>query len=368
MQNERNYGIDLLRMFSMFLVVLLHVLGCGGILDAAEAGSLQSAFAWGLEAVAFCAVNCYALISGYVMWNRRGSVGKLLSLWLAVLFWSVVGTVVVVLTCDVSGTEPLAVWSRAFFPVTNNQYWYISAYFLLYLLQPLFSLALERLSKSGLTAVVCGTFLLVSCGTFISGVDAFGMGGGYTPIWLCLCFLWGGYLAKYRLLDRTKAWHGALLYLVCVGVTVSAVLLERVTNGAFSRWKLYNYTSPFMVLAALGLLICFSRLTLSREVRRVVTVLSPAALGVYLIHTHQLVFSYLLAGCAEHFAAYSAPMLIFTTIGAALAIYLFCTALELGRIYLFRLLRVPALCKWVDAKLAALVAKMEATDAEDTVN
>ena len=30
---ERNYGIDLLRIVSMMMVVLLHVLGQGGILD-----------------------------------------------------------------------------------------------------------------------------------------------------------------------------------------------------------------------------------------------------------------------------------------------------------------------------------------------
>ncbi|MBQ5998579.1 MAG: hypothetical protein IJL70_03820 [Treponema sp.] len=32
-QNQRNYGIDLLRILAMYMVVVLHVLGCGGILE-----------------------------------------------------------------------------------------------------------------------------------------------------------------------------------------------------------------------------------------------------------------------------------------------------------------------------------------------
>ena len=36
---ERNYGIDLLRIVSMFMVVVLHVVGHGDILDATDEAS-----------------------------------------------------------------------------------------------------------------------------------------------------------------------------------------------------------------------------------------------------------------------------------------------------------------------------------------
>ena len=35
-KKEREYGVDLLRIVSMFMVVVLHMLGNGGILDTAE--------------------------------------------------------------------------------------------------------------------------------------------------------------------------------------------------------------------------------------------------------------------------------------------------------------------------------------------
>ena len=69
--NERKYGIDLLRMIAMFMVVILHVLGQGGILNTVSSLSLNYEIAWFLEISAYCAVNCYALISGYVGINSK---------------------------------------------------------------------------------------------------------------------------------------------------------------------------------------------------------------------------------------------------------------------------------------------------------
>jgi hypothetical protein len=65
------------------------------------------------------------------------------------------------------------------------------------------------------------------------------------------------------------------------------------------------------------------------------------------------------SGFAATFATYSAPLLVLAVVGAAVGIYLACTVLELARIYLFRLLRVPALCRQVDVWLARLVSFFE---------
>ena len=43
---ERNYGIDLLRLVSMFMVVILHVLGAGGILEATGGMVFHNRAAW----------------------------------------------------------------------------------------------------------------------------------------------------------------------------------------------------------------------------------------------------------------------------------------------------------------------------------
>ena len=91
---NRNYGIDLLRIVSMYMVVILHILGNGGVLTNLELLSLNYYSAWFLEISCYCAVNCYALITGYVMVDSKFSYKKILNLWLDVLFLRLFFTIV----------------------------------------------------------------------------------------------------------------------------------------------------------------------------------------------------------------------------------------------------------------------------------
>lgn len=63
---DRNYGVDALRIFAMFMVVILHILTQGGILNASERFTSQYEVGWLLQTAAFCAVDVYALVSGFV--------------------------------------------------------------------------------------------------------------------------------------------------------------------------------------------------------------------------------------------------------------------------------------------------------------
>ena len=92
-REERNYGIDLLRSVAMFMVAILHVLGQGGILKATEDSPGQLYAAWFLEIAAYCAVNCYALISGYVGLYAKHRYSSLAELWLRVTYYTVFFTV-----------------------------------------------------------------------------------------------------------------------------------------------------------------------------------------------------------------------------------------------------------------------------------
>ena len=65
----RNYGVDALRIFSMFLVLILHILQKGDLLSGAF--NAATGTAWALEIMAYCAVDIYALISGFVGYTDK---------------------------------------------------------------------------------------------------------------------------------------------------------------------------------------------------------------------------------------------------------------------------------------------------------
>ena len=68
---ERNYGIDLLRIISMIMVVVLHMLLQGGVLDNANNLKFNNYTAWFLEISCLCATNVFGIISGYVGYKAK---------------------------------------------------------------------------------------------------------------------------------------------------------------------------------------------------------------------------------------------------------------------------------------------------------
>ena len=86
---KRNYGIDLLRMVLMLMVVVIHVLTHGGVIKATEQLSANYSMSILMESFVFCAVNCYALISGYVYIDSRYRFSGLVQIWLQALLYCV---------------------------------------------------------------------------------------------------------------------------------------------------------------------------------------------------------------------------------------------------------------------------------------
>ena len=63
MTSKRNANIELLRILSMFMVLVLHALGWSGALE--HLSGAQYWVYWFIEALAIIAVNVFMLISGY---------------------------------------------------------------------------------------------------------------------------------------------------------------------------------------------------------------------------------------------------------------------------------------------------------------
>ena len=142
---DRNYGVDALRMFAMFMVVILHILTQGGILNASERFTSQYEVGWLLQTAAFCAVDVYALISGFVSCYTKYRYRNIIELWLQILFYTVLITIL--FRIFVPSTVTAMEWFKAFFPVMFNQYWYFSSYVALFLFIPLLDIILEKMEK-----------------------------------------------------------------------------------------------------------------------------------------------------------------------------------------------------------------------------
>ena len=236
----------------------------------------------------------------------------------------------------------------------------------------------EAADKKSFTAVIA-VILLLTTGSFIIGKDGFQFSEGYSPIWLMVMYLVGAYMKKFGVGAKMK-WYSALLfYIISVGCNFALnIFLKDPMKKIFTDGTVnyLTYISPFVVLPAIFLFIFFSKLKFGKKTEKFINYITPAALGVYLIHTHPLVFNKLMKDIAMPLVNHGTAAMIFGSIAMALAVFIICIVIDLLRIQLFKLIRINALCKKLDEVFNSKKRKtieieepaIEAGQIEETIN
>lgn len=354
--NKRNQGIDLFRCVAMLMVVMLHVLNHGGVLSATKPNTPMYSAAWLLHALGFCAVNCYALVSGYVGVGTEFRYRRIIPMWLQVTFYSVLITLLfAVISPELVDSNRVI---SSFFPVIHRTYWYFTMYFALFFLMPLFNHGIRALTQETAKKLLIGllaVFSILGAAPYFNLLgmviteDIFMLGEGFSVMWLALMYIVGGCIAHFGLGRRVPAWKlwagffacalAAWLFKLTVQTSESAQLKSMVEEDA-----LLYYPSPLMAGAAVCLLLLFSRLeTLPRMPGRVVKFFAPAAFSVYLIHEHPLVRSEAISGRFAAFTALSPGGMLLRVAVVSIGIFLLCGCIDQLRLLLFRLVKVRQL-------------------------
>lgn len=351
---NRNYGIELLRILAMFMVVVLHVLGKGGIVYSQTVAPANYWTAWALEIAAYGAVDVYALISGFVGYRAKHKYASLAELWLRVWVYSVSFTVLNRLFFNPQIGMKKILFS--FFPVTKGELWYFTMYFALYLLSPVLNAAAEALPRKTFRNVVVASVFLFSVLPFLWVWDVFELAGGSSLMWLIVLYLIGAYIGKYRAFEKMKRRVALAGFFACVVMTWASKFLIQTRFTSFlgqtnnSDW-LVNYTSLTVVLSAVFLLCLFRSLQPPVLVKKIAAVAAPLSFSVYVIHMQPLFRTHFLDGRYAVYGTYSPAVMALAVLGTAAAIYLACSALDFIRARLFRLLKVKKRLLHAEEKL-----------------
>jgi len=300
------------------------------------------------------------MVSGYVMCKSRTKISRLLSLWLEVLFYSA-GLSMLFILFDRSGIPTIrGEFYSMLLPITGGRYWYMSSYFCMFFFIPVMNAGLEKLSGREIRSVLTGLFVMICVAGSLntSRNDPFAMNYGFSTAWLCVLYLIGGAYRKYGGQLRIRVWQALLGIAACVLLTV---LFKH--NMDVNRWRL-TYTLDWMLMSNVSItytltgffmLTLFARIRPGERAKKVIRLLSPAALGVYLIHVHPHVWSHFITQRFAFLADLHWAAMLLGAIGIAAVIFSVCIAIELVRIRLFRLLRLEKLCEAAERVLARVV-------------
>lgn len=355
MKNERNYGVELLRIIAMFLVCVLHVLRFGGIMDNVAPLSSQYQAVWLLETAAYCAVNCYGLISGYVGVNSRFRLSRLIRLWLQVAFYCFGFYVVQVLFG--SQKVPLSAVLKSLLPVTTNFYWYFTSYFCAFFFFPAINWLVNNMPRQKQRLCIYASLFLFCGISAFRGLELFGIEAGYSPLWLMALYFFGCYIRKFDCLSHWSVRRALLIYLGCV----LAGWLWRWGSETFSvldNGLLCRYISPNILLAAVALLAACLKLQAKPALRKVLAVAAPLSFGVYLIHQHPVVLRVILTDRYSFLADRHFSLILLGALAGAALTFCGCAALDWLRLKLFGLLRIGKLSDMLGEGIEKTVRKL----------
>lgn len=367
MTSKRNYGIDILRILSMIMVVTMHVLIFGLKYNELDVFSAKGIITNILEAICFCAVNVYAIITGYVLVKKKTKISRLIDLWLQVVFYLIISCILILILYP--GDFNKIALIKAFIPVISSQYWYFTAYFIMFWFIPLYNWIIDHLTMAQFRKLSVTTFFIFSIIGWISsllGGTVFGLNDGYSYLWLSFLYFIGAGINMYgtQLFYMKGEVSQKIIILVALiaglSTFISKILIIKLTTLIFGRELFANvfylYTSPTVLIEAICLVIYFSNLNIKGS--KALTKISGATFGVYLIHLTPFFTNY----CWNFLSKYrTAPIFkyILVILVSVICIYVVCTLIEMIRSFIFDKLRVCSISNRIAEKINKLMMKFE---------
>lgn len=352
----RNYGVDLLRICAMVMIIVLHIFGHGGVLSNYTTDDISFYISYYLEAISYCAVDCFVLLSGYVMCANRFRAKRIVELWFLVFFWSVtisaIGFIVYPETFSIGNIV------KPFFPLLTGRYWFFNAYFVMILFSPILNLVIRRSSKCLYQRILFSCFVVFGLmPLFPLGEDVFGLGKGYEFPWFLVLYLLGGYLKRF---EREIKWKKSGIYLLAVIIlplvnSLYYFVSLHVTLTFFGEARYTNllltYISPTVVVEAVALFALFKNLNLKNFYIKIVQIIQPSVFSVYLIHDHPFVREHWISNAFLALASVQPILSIVLIICSALCIFAICILLDRIRILIFQWLRINKLSDWISERI-----------------
>ena len=341
--NLRQGGIDLLRLVLMLMICLLHVLGKGGVLAAAGPGTVPYGVYWFLECGAYYAADAFMLISGYMVTDKPVKAGRILTMWCQVFFYSFILTALLTAVDSHEGWQ-LSALIRWAMPLTFNRYWYFNGYCLLFLARPAlnrFLFSIDETAARRAFVLIFGLFSVI--GTWY---NSFHTERGYAAVWIPVLYCLGVLARRGRIFETRPGYTLALTTAVCIMITWGM----RMAGFA----GLVDYTAPTQVLAALMIVILFSRLPIRA---RWVFCLSPLAFGVYLFQLNVVIWNRL-DGAFAFVPAMTLPAGLAVVTGAAVLIFAGGLLVEGLRRCFSKRLQIPQLCDRAAAAAERLIVRV----------
>lgn len=347
MNKERSSNFELLRIVSMFFIVLYHTIHHGNIINNCTNEGLRVI----LEIMMLFIVvhvNSFVLLSGYFQSKCNFKQSKLWSIINANWFYKAL----IVILFSYLGIRTFTTTEMFInlFPLNLEDYWFINPYLIVYCLSPFLNKFINSLSKKDYQKLLVVLFIILSIFPYITGNRIYN-NDGFTLYNFVVLYLIGGYLRLYPLKESYlfKCMSNNLFQLFTIIVFLACVIINYSFNrtaesllGKNSLFDLFGssiiymtraYSNPIVMIQSIAYFSFFSTLNFKSKI---INRLSKLTLGVYFIHDNKYVRENIYKWIGIDGYEITTYRFAIYAIIAALVIYIGCSIIEQIRQLIFK--------------------------------
>lgn len=335
-KKERQSGVEMLRIIAMFLVLLIHANAWGNKwehlnFDYSLGKTIMTIM---LQTLSCVCVNIFVLISGWfgIHFTIKG-LFKFLFQCMFFLF----GIYFLLL---ILGKTKFSLNGLAGCFMLLKWNWFIKTYLMLYIMSPILNRFLEQTNKHELKLILILFFLIQTFYGWLTNGAAFFEYGQSVTSFVGL-YLLAQYVRRYNF-ERIEEYGGVKLKMVTIGLFSGLFLLA--LSSAFYKidfvtGKIFAYTSPFVIVLSLCLLLLFviiDKKFSNAKFNYWINKIAASSFAVFLLHTNPCIFQKYYQGYFIHlFENYSWQLFIIYSLLIMIVVYMVAVLIDQLRIFLW---------------------------------
>ena len=342
----RDTNIDLLRIIAMLMVITIHCLGNGNLLGNSKIPTYNLVGIRILDTLSLVAVPTFFIISGYYMSSYKINLKKIFLLYGRVVFYSLllyfIGTLINIKTNKFS----------AFFPISSGSYWFVNAYFILYMFSPILNMWLNILSKKQFKFMLILWIFLLSIVRMTINPNEL-LSAKILPVFMMYSI--GFYMKKFVSIKKDK--YYIIKYLILTFILIYCYTLTTKFNKIFIYddnlhpifYRLLTNFREFynLIVIAMTVLLFMKFKTIkinSKFLTKLITIISPSVFSIYLIH-YNFNFRFIIWEKFNAIKYADSWFMILYIVFIIFAVFILCLIIDLVRNGLYKLITHISLIK-----------------------
>ena len=351
----RNSNFELMRIVSMFFIVIYHIIIHGKLLENSHGTTHFVLYI--ILATCIVHVNSFILVTGYFQCKSKLKFTKVIQLNNSIWFYtvSIVLFFIIVKGNTFNSTELL----KTFLPISYNDYWFLTNYLILYLISPILNTVINNIDEKKFKRIIVLLLFIDSILPTLTNSSFFNVTLGYSLYHFIFLYFVGAFLRNYPIEDWYifKKTSKKALQLISLFIFFLMAFINIINQSAskellnmhpiiaevgiiFSN-SFIAYNNPLVIIQTIAFFVFFSTLNLKSSF---INYISTATIGIYLIHDNNNIRNVLYKFLGFNGNNYSV-MILGKILGCAILIFISCLIIELIRKFIFKLISNTKIAK-----------------------